>query len=224
MQIAGFTKVSLLDYPEKVSAIIFTKGCNFACDYCHNSSIAMGKCDTVSANDILAYLSKRRGLLDAVVITGGEPLIWEDLLDLVSKIKDMGYLVKLDTNGYLPDRLQKVLQSGLIDYVAMDIKGTGSEYTQIARIPNFDFSCILNSIEIIEKSGVDHEYRTTFIRDYNHDIEGLIEVIPDKAKYYIQSFEDSEDVPCHTLSKFSDDEIHSILDKFKRSGKNAHIR
>ncbi len=130
MKIGGLQKLTLLDFPERVACIIFTLGCNFRCPFCQNGGLVLPDPGTipVTEEDVIAYLVKRKGILDGVVISGGEPLIWPDLIDFIRKVKDLGYQVKLDTNGSFPDRLESLLEEGLLDYVAMDIKNSPERY------------------------------------------------------------------------------------------------
>ncbi len=224
MKICGLDKLSLVDYPHKTCAIIFTAGCNFACPYCHNSTIASGREDIIPEDEVLEYLSKRKNLLDGVCISGGEPLIQPDLVEFMRKVKAMGYDIKLDTNGYLPDTLDNVLKTGLVDYVAMDIKGSLEDYPVITKCRSFDPKRILRSIEILETSGVEHEYRTTYIRDYHKDIPSILSLVPENCTYYIQSFEMSDNVTDRTLSAFSPDELQEILVQAKSKIKNTYLR
>ena len=140
MNIQGFQKLTLLDYPEKVACTVFTGGCNLLCPFCHNAGLVRTPNDSTSLEDeVLPYLSRRRGLLDGVCVTGGEPLLQPDLQDFLSRVKQMGYLVKLDTNGSMPDRLRHLLSTGLVDYVAMDVKSSPAGYARAIGC-NADFS------------------------------------------------------------------------------------
>ncbi len=226
MEIVGLDKVSLLDFPGKISAIIFTNGCNFACPYCHNSSIATKKYPLINEDEILAYLSKRAGLIDGVVISGGEPLLQNDLIDFIKKVKQMGLAVKIDTNGYMPDRLKQILDTGQVDYVAMDIKAPPENYSKVIGVKNFDINRILQSIEILKNSGIDYEFRTTFIKDYHKtsDVSKICEMIKGAKHYYIQSFKDSDDVPDHSLTSFSQSELDEILENAKKIIPTAEIK
>ncbi|MBO5948816.1 anaerobic ribonucleoside-triphosphate reductase activating protein [bacterium] len=193
MFIAGLQKSSLLDYPEKIAAIVFTQGCNFRCGYCHNPellSINSKKQPFISEDDFFNFLEKRKGKLDGVVITGGEPCLQKDLVNFIEKIKNMGFLVKLDTNGTFPDKLQTFLDNQLIDYVAMDIKSPLEKYHKITSslIKKGD---ILKSIDLIMNSGVDYEFRTTVIKSQLsfEDLENISILIKGAKCYYLQKFE-----------------------------------
>lgn len=226
MEIVGLDKVSLLDFPNKISAIVFTNGCNFACPYCHNSSIATRKYDLIDEEDIFAYLSKRVGLIDGVVISGGEPLLQKDLIPFIKRVKSLGLAVKIDTNGYMPDRLKEILDTGQVDYVAMDIKTKLDDYPKVIGLKSFDPTRIQKSIDILLGSNVDYEFRTTFIKDYHKidDVCDICNMIKGAKHYYIQSFKDSEDVPDHTLTSFSDSELEEILKKAKAIIPTAEIK
>ena len=161
----GLNKLSLVDYPEHMSAILFTGYCNFRCPFCHNSSLVLDpESQGVLDNDeILSFLRKRKNMLDGVVITGGEPTVHEDLLDFIKQVKELGYLVKLDTNGALPSRLASLIDSGCIDYIAMDIKNSLDAYPVTIGVSGFDTGVIETSVRMIKESGIDYEFRTTVL-------------------------------------------------------------
>jgi pyruvate formate lyase activating enzyme len=162
MTIGGLQKVSLIDYPEKISAAIFTQGCNFRCSYCHNRDLVYPHLfkEPIPENEILSFLENRKGLLDGVVVTGGEPLLQPDLEDFLQEVRVMGYQIKLDTNGSMPDRLEELLRKGLVDYIAMDYKAPLRAYGRITGV-EIDKKRIVRSLEIITGSGLSYEIRTT---------------------------------------------------------------
>lgn len=164
MRIGGIQKVSLIDYPGQISAVIFTQGCNFRCPYCHNPELVNPKLwgTSIPTGEILGFLDRRVGKLDAVVITGGEPLIHDDLPSFMAQVKERGFLVKLDTNGYFPDRLAHVIQRGLLDYVAMDAKAPWSSYDHIVHVP-VDMARLEESVSLICSSSLDYEFRVTVV-------------------------------------------------------------
>ena len=175
MRIAGFQKLTLLDFPGKLSCILFTQGCNFKCPYCQNSGLICQKNEElISEEEIFSYLNKRKGVIDGVVISGGEPTVQSDLEFFIKKIKDMGYLVKLDTNGTNPDLIQRLIDKGLVDYIAMDIKNVLPLYVDVASV-NASVEKLKRSIEIIKSSSIDHEFRTTIIKNI-HDIDKIKEI------------------------------------------------
>lgn len=229
MIIGGFQKSSLIDYPEKISAIIFIQGCNFRCPYCHNPELisVTNKQETVTREQILEFLKLRIGKLDGVVITGGEPTLQEDLPELIKEIKQLGFCVKLDTNGTNPNMLQLLLDEKLIDYVAMDIKASIEKYPQIARtIVNIEN--ILTSINLLKKSNIDYEFRTTVVKSQLScaDFENIGALIKNAKKYYLQRF-----LPTKTLNKYflnettySDEEFVLIIETLKKYIKNVDLR
>ena len=165
MIIGGLQKLTLLDFPGTVACTVFTVGCNLRCPFCHNPALVFNPPEDMrmSEEDFFAFLKKRQGILDGVAITGGEPLLHSDIGEFIAKIKSMGYKVKLDTNGTFPDRLEKILAEGNVDYVAMDLKNTFDKYAETVGISNFDVELIKRSIRLIQESGVAHEFRTTVV-------------------------------------------------------------
>lgn len=198
MKIGGFQKHSLIDWDGKLSAVIFTKGCNMRCFYCHNKSLAfpelLGDSDELDENEILKYLSGRRGFLDAVIVGGGEPTVQDDLLLFLAKIKAMGFLIKLDTNGTNPDVIRQALCENLLDYIAMDIK-TVLEYDNYLDISNGLsiklFENIKRSVEILKKSGIEYVFRTTLIESI-HTSEILSVLRKEFPMIKFQKYRDSE--------------------------------
>jgi pyruvate formate lyase activating enzyme len=189
MLIAGLQKFSLIDYPKKVSAIVFTQGCNFRCPYCHNKKlIESDKISLLRPEDVFDFLKKRQGQLDGVVVTGGEPTLHNDLIDFLRKIKEMGFLVKLDTNGSLPEKLEQILASGAVDYVAMDVKANFDKYNILSGV-SVDIEKIKRSMEMIISSGIEYQFRTTWDKDLlsEEDIEIIKQMVPDKNKIVIQN-------------------------------------
>lgn len=226
MKIAGFQKLSLLDYPNHVSCIIFTKGCNFKCPFCQNSNlIGIDSDDLISEEEIFCYLNKRKNILDGVVITGGEPTVQKDLKEFIKKIKSLGLKVKLDTNGYNPYILKELIDDSLVDYVAMDIKHSIENYHLIVG-KNINTDYILESIKILEESSVDHEFRTTIIKEY-HDIDDIINItklINLDTKYYLQNFRNSSNVLDKSLHGFTSEELDYINSCIKDVRNKIKIR
>jgi len=199
MKIGGLQKVSLIDYPGKISAIVFTQGCNFRCPYCHNPELVEKKLyrPCLPEKDILDFLATRRGKLDAVTITGGEPTLQEDLLPFIGRIREMGFCVKLDSNGSRPDVLARLLQEKLLDYIAMDVKATAAKYANTIHAA-VSFDVIRESIRLILKSGLEHEFRTTVVSSKLSDAD-ILEIsreIAGAKRYAIQKFQ-----PIRTLNK-----------------------
>jgi pyruvate formate lyase activating enzyme len=191
MIIAGLQKTSLLDYPQKVSAIIFTQGCNFRCPFCYNPNLVtrIDKKDVLPQKQIFDFLTKRKRVLDAVVITGGEPTLHKDLLKLIEKIKKLDLLVKLDSNGTNPATFKELIDRSLIDYIAMDIKAPLRKYKKVANI-KVDTASIKASIKLIMGAGLPYEFRSTILPAMHTsvDIEQMAKLIKGADKYYLQKF------------------------------------
>ena len=196
MKIGGFQKMTVLDYPGKVACTVFTHGCNLRCPFCLNARLVVMDEDLIDENEILSYLNKRRGILDGVCISGGEPTLQSDLFDFMKKVKDLGMLIKLDTNGTCPDKLQYAIDNGLVDYVAMDIKNCREEYAKTCGLSKMDISKIEKSVEILMQSGIDYEFRTTVTKELHtpDDFAKIGQWIKGAKRYYIQSFVDSGDI------------------------------
>lgn len=213
MQIGGVQKTSLLDYPDKISAIVFTQGCNFRCGYCHNPElIVMKKEPAWTCAGFFEFLNSRKGKLDGVVITGGEPCMQVGLIDFIKEIKNLGFLVKLDTNGTFPSVLKNALP--LIDYIAMDIKAPLYKYKEITQV-SIDIEKIKESIDIIMNSGIDYEFRTTVVKSQLsiEDFKAIGELIRGARKYYIQKFVPSKILDKTLMSEktYSDNEFEEII-------------
>ena len=197
MQIEGMQKLTLLDYPGKTAAILFAHGCDFRCPFCHNAGLVIRPAaNTVSEEEILTYLKKRQGLLDGVVLTGGEPLLQADTGALLEKIRALGYAVKLDTNGSFPDRLQALLDAGLVDYVAMDIKNRPEKYRETAGCTDAQLAAVRRSVELLLAGNVDYEFRTTVTGKLHtpEDIGAAAAWIAGAKRYFLQPFKDSGDL------------------------------
>ena len=199
MLILGLNKTTLLDYPEHVAATIFTGGCNFQCPFCHNKDLVFPQQTTsYSENEILSFLKKRAGVLTGVCITGGEPTLQKDLPDFLARIKDLGYLIKLDTNGYQPKVLHDLLNKKLIDYCAMDIKNSPAKYAISTGLSSCDFQLIEESASFLLSlaDSFPFEFRTTLVRELHtrEDMLAISDWIKGAPAYYLQSYTDSENV------------------------------
>ncbi len=231
VRIGGIEKVSLLDYPDKVSAVVFTYGCNLKCPFCHNPELVIEKLNRkteIKEGEFLKYLEERKGKLEAVVITGGEPLLYKDMGMLIKKIKDLGYLVKLDTNGFYPTLLAKIIKEGNIDYIAMDVKYDPSMYISMTGDPNA-LEKICKSIDIIMNSGLDYEFRTTYVKGIHttDSSKSISQMIKGAKKYYIQNFRAGKTIdPLYNRSdkSFTNKELQSLLKNAKNSVHNTYIR
>ena len=203
MLIAGLQKLTLLDYPGKTACTVFTTGCNFRCPFCHNALLVTHKVEEfISEDEFFSFLNKRQGILDGVCITGGEPTLQKELIPFMEKIRSMGFLIKLDTNGARPEILKEILTKKLADYVAMDIKASPDRYGEAVGIADFDFSCIAGSIRLLEESGIPHEFRTTVTEELHseEDFEKILALFSAQTPYFIQQFKDSGcliDEGCH---------------------------
>lgn len=211
MQIHGLQKTTLLDYPGYVAATIFLGSCNFRCPFCHNMNLVLSPSTQpiVSEEEIFSFLEARRGILDGVCITGGEPTISLGLIPFIQKVKSLDYKVKIDTNGYFPDVLMDLCSMKLLDYIAMDIKSSPSGYPVATGLDSVDISLIEKSIHVIMNAGIPYEFRTTIVKELHDDtvMKDIGRLIEGADAYYLQSFKDSEQVPNHSLHACSKEEL-----------------
>ncbi len=195
MRIDGLQKMTLLDFPGKVACTVFTGGCNFRCPFCHNALLVteLPENPDYTVDEILSFLKKRAGLLDGVAITGGEPLMNPDIADFIKQIRDLGYSVKLDTNGSYPDRLKSIVGEGIVDYVAMDIKNCKEKYAETVGLKSYDLSKIEESVDFLKTNAVDYEFRMTVVKEFHtvEDIRKAAEWIKGAKRYFLQNFVDS---------------------------------
>jgi pyruvate formate lyase activating enzyme len=227
MIIGGLQKTTLIDYPGKVACLVFTVGCNFRCGYCHNPELHGKKDSIISAEDFFQFLKDRRGKLEGVVITGGEPTIQPDLPIFIEKIKELNYLVKLDTQGSLPNVVDKLLKNKLLDYIAMDIKAPINKYREISNSP-IDGENILQSINLIKNSGIDYEFRTTIVKEQLSvkDIKEIGKLIKGAKRYYLQKFIPGKvlDSTFSNKSSYTDCELEEIKKYIKKFVSVCEIR
>lgn len=196
MNICGFQKLTLLDFPGHTACTVFTGGCNMRCPFCHNAPLVTGTGEeSYTPREIFSFLEKRQGLLDGVAVTGGEPLLQKDIVPFLSEIKSLGYKIKLDTNGSLPEKLSELIGLSLVDFVAMDIKNTPEKYSLTAGTP-IDFSLIEKSVSLLKESGIPHEFRTTVMGNFHtlSDITEIARFLGKTEKYYLQQFRDSGNI------------------------------
>ncbi len=228
MNFSGFQKLTLLDFPGHVACTLFSHGCNFRCPYCHNALLVTEEKsgDFFSDEEILSYLKKRKGILDGVCFTGGEPLIQKELPDFIRKVKELGFLVKLDTNGSFPERLKELVGEGLVDYVAMDIKNSLSKYGDTIDIKNFSTEKIEESIDFLIGSSVDFEFRTTIVAEYHtiQDIEDIAKRIKGAKKYFLQNFVDSGSLIGENLHAVSKETLEKMRETALKHLENVEIR
>lgn len=217
MYINGFQKLTILDYPGKVACIVFTPGCNFRCPFCHNAALVthIVKDTYIDEEEVLSYLKKRQGILDGVVITGGEPLLQDGIEEFIGKIKDLGYAIKLDTNGSFPEKLISLVEKGLVDYVAMDIKNSKAKYMATIGVNNIDMASIEKSVDFLLQNKVDYEFRTTIVDGFHtvDDIQDIVVWIKGAHKYFLQNFVDSGDLIEAGLSPVSVDMLKEMKKK-----------
>ena len=224
MDIAGLQKTTLLDYPGRVACTLFLAGCNLRCPFCHNASLVLRPQTAMKQEELLAFLQTRRRKLDGVCVTGGEPTLYEDLPQLLRAIRELGFLVKLDTNGTRPEMLRSLLRDGLVDYVAMDIKNRPEKYADTCGGPEV-LDAVRESVSILEASAVEHEFRTTVLHPYHtpEDLEAIGQWLRGTQNYYIQAFVDSGDL-IGGGQTLSEQEMHALLDAVKPHIPNARLR
>lgn len=228
MIIDGFEKLTLLDYPENIACIIFTRGCNLRCPFCHNSSILEFSNETskITEKEIFDYLEKRKNILDGVCITGGEPLLQADIKEFIKKIKNLNLKVKLDTNGTNYLKLKELLDENLLDYIAMDIKNVYEKYPNTTGIKNLDIENIKKSIALLKKSKVEYEFRTTIVKNFHtfEDVENLCKLVGKDSNYYIQNFINSDNVLEKNLESFSNEDLEKLKEFLNNNYNNVKIR
>ena len=225
MKIAGYEKLSLQDFPNQISCIIFTQGCNIRCPFCQNSTlIPMDSNNLISEKEIFNYLNLRKNIISGVTISGGEPTLQPDLESFIDKVKKMGLKIKLDTNGLNPKLLEKLIDSKKIDYVAMDIKNSLNKYSLTSGVVKINMQNILNSIELLKKGKVDYEFRTTIINEF-HTLQDIFEIIKliGNSKYYLQNFKNSEYVLDKNLTSFTEEKL-VLWNEILKDYPNVYIR
>ncbi len=227
MLIHGLQKMTLLDYPQHIACTVFFGGCDFRCPYCHNFELVDGSMAPImNDEEFFAFLKKRQGLLDGVAITGGEPLLNKDLPDFIRKIRELGFAVKLDTNGNHPKALKNLLDEGIIDYVDMDIKNYLPKYAKNIGVNTFDTAGIEESIRIIMSSNVDYEFRTTVVKELHDEssFEAIGKLISGAMGYYLQAFVERDTVPDKNLSSPDPKDMEKYLETVKKYVPNAELR
>lgn len=215
MLLKGLQKTTLLDYPERVACTVFTGGCNLRCPFCHNASLVLSPAELpeLSEKSFFEFLSKRRGILDGVCVTGGEPLLQPDIVPFLLRIRSLGFSVKLDTNGSLPQRLSEALEAGAVDYVAMDIKNSKEKYVRTVGVTQ-NTDVFEQSIRLIMSCGLPYEFRTTVVKELHdkRDILAIAQSIEGAERYYLQSFKPSDDLISQGLSAHSEDVLREMLE------------
>jgi pyruvate formate lyase activating enzyme len=203
-------------------------GCNFRCPFCYNKNIVLGKVESIPEEDILSFLRKRRGLLEGLVISGGEPLLQEDIVDFTNKVKKLGYLIKIDTNGMYPERLKELIDNKLVDYIAMDVKAPKKKYNQLAGVKT-DISKIEQSIDLIKNKAPEYEFKTTVVPNFlnKEDIIEIARWLEGSKQFYLQQFKN--DVPVispklHNAMPYSKEELNEMLREIKSFFRNCSLR
>ena len=229
MFLAGLQKLSLLDYPGVVACTVFTAGCNLRCPFCHNAGLVLPEQigEELDTGEVLDFLRKRRGILDGVCVSGGEPLMHGELTDFLKCLREIGYRVKLDTNGSFPRQLNRLLEEKLVDYVAMDIKNGPSHYAETTGIPGLSTEQFAESKDLLLTGAVEYEFRTTVVRGL-HTEESLLEAaewIKGAKAWYLQQFRDSGNlIHPEGLSAFSDEEMQRLLEAVRQTFPEAKLR
>ncbi len=228
MKLIGLQKMTVLDFPGRVACIVFTFGCNFRCPFCHNASLVLGEGESdVTEEEFFSYLQKRKGILDGVCVTGGEPLLQKDIEDFLRKIKALGYEIKLDTNGMFPAKLKEIVNAGLVDYVAMDIKNSPEYYAVTVGKEELDFEKIKESVEfLINEASVDYEFRTTVVAEFHTEsaFEKIGKLIKGAKKYYLQGFVDSGDLIGSNLTALPKNIMEKMAERVKPYVGKVQIR
>ncbi|MBR5620741.1 MAG: anaerobic ribonucleoside-triphosphate reductase activating protein [Clostridia bacterium] len=228
MKLYGLQKLTLLDFPERVACTVFLGGCNLRCPFCHNSVLVFPEPEdeTVSEDEFFRFLDKRAGVLDGVAVTGGEPLLTPDVLPFLERIKEKGFAVKLDTNGSFPKRLREAVESGLVDYVAMDIKNSPEKYAATCGLPMFDLSKVQESVRFLMNGKIPYEFRTTVVDEFHEaaDMEAIGRWIAGARAYYLQNFVDSGACIREGLHAKSPDELHLFRSLLTKYVPNTQVR
>lgn len=226
MKIIGVQKTTLLDFPGHIACTVFLGGCNFKCPFCYNSSLIDGDSSSfIAEKDFFSFLNKRQGILDGVAITGGEPLLNPEIKDFIKKIKELGFKVKLDTNGSFPDSLQSLIEDNLLDYVAMDIKNTFEKYPMTTNCcVNIDN--IIRSIQILLKGKIDYEFRTTVVKEFHsiEDFEIISKNIKGAKNYFLQSYQEKDSVLDKTLHPLTKDDLQACAEVARKNVLNVKLR
>ena len=228
VHIAGLQKLTLLDFPEKVACTVFTAGCNFRCPFCHNASLVVDvpEEEFMSEEEFFKFLSKRQGILDGVAITGGEPLLQTGIDRFLEKIKEMGFLTKLDHNGSRPDVLRDLIDRKLVDYVAVDIKNSREKYPMTAGCSAAFVSRVEETVELLKQGRVPYEFRTTVVRELHEkeDFKAIGEWISGAEKYFLQKFEDSGELIEEGWTAASKEEMQAFMEIVQPYVKYAALR
>jgi pyruvate formate lyase activating enzyme len=227
MQIHGFNKTTLLDFPGHLASTVFTGGCNMRCPYCQNADLVLNPMSQplISEEVVFDHIKKRKGIIEGVCITGGEPTLQADLEDFIKQLKELGVMVKLDSNGYRPEVLKRLMENGLLDYVAMDIKSSLDDYHTVAGV-KLDTSLIKESIDLLKNGPIDYEFRTTVVKELHskETFEKIGELLSGAKQYFLQGYIDSERVIERRFSSYTKEELETFVAILKKTIKNVSIR
>jgi len=228
MIIGGLQKTSLLDYPNILSAIIWTTGCNFRCPFCYNKQLVFGKTQIIPEKTILLFLEKRKGVLEGLSISGGEPLLQEDIVDFIEKVKELNYLIKIDTNGAFPEKLKELIDKKLVDYISMDVKAPKEKYDQLVGVKT-DITKIEQSIEIIKNEAPDYEFKTTAVPSMlnKKDIFEIAKWLGISKQFYLQQFKSDSPLVSSKLNgaiPYTKEKLNEMLQEIKPFFKNCCLR
>lgn len=230
MKVTGIQKLTLLDYPGVVACTVFTAGCNFRCPFCHNAMLVLPEQiddECLTDDEVFGFLKKRRGVLDGVAVTGGEPLLHADMPEFLARVKELGYKIKLDTNGSNPELLSEIVKNKLVDRVAMDIKNAPEEYARTIGLKSFDIAPVERSKEMLLRGDIDYEFRTTVVKGI-HTKESLIGAakwIEGAKEYYLQQFKDSGNlILSDGLSAYDEKQMHALADAVRDYVPTVEVR
>lgn len=228
MKLAGLQKTTLLDFPEKLACTVFTAGCNFRCPYCHNASLVEPGPDTplLSEEDFFCFLEKRRGILEGVCVSGGEPLLHGDIAVFLRRIRSLGFAVKLDTNGSFPDRLKELVVEELVDYIAMDLKHKPEDYSRAVGLPGYDPAPVLESAAFLIEGHVPYEFRCTTVKELHtaEDFQAMGELVQGALRFFLQRFTDSGDVLMSGFHPMDEETIQKGLSLLAKIVEHTEIR
>ena len=228
MILKGLQKLTLLDFPGRIGATVFTGGCNLRCPFCHNASLVIPEKfgETLPKEEFFSFLKKRRGMLEGVTVSGGEPTLYPDLPEFIEGIRELGYLVKLDTNGTNSDMLSSLIEKGLLDYVAMDIKSSKDGYPRAVGLEGYNLDNVEKSVKILREGKVDFEFRTTVVRELHEkeDVEEIGKWLAGDEKFFLQTFRDSGDLIGTGYSAYSEGEMQSLLEIVRKYLPKAELR
>lgn len=228
MRIQGLQKLTLLDFPGKVACTVFTAGCNFRCPFCHNASLVVNipQEAEIIEEGFFDFLKKRQGVMDGVCVSGGEPLLQPGIEDFIQRIKEMGYAVKLDTNGSFPEKLQVLVEKGLIDYVAMDIKNSRESYSITSGVEPLDIEAIEKSVSYLKEGHIPYEFRTTVVKNFHteEEFERIGEWLLGAKQYFLQNFVDSGDLINKRVQGCSEEDMKEFLKVVQKYVPGAKLR